>query len=180
MDKHEDTHESQPPSENADLEYILDLFNNEELSLTIAEDTEENERSSKITHKKSGDSIDMREEISDAKYRFAFLSFFRKYREVAVSFIDTAIRFMNGIKKLKMEDLVRQLSEEEVMPKIIDSLICPELLVEPIEDELAYRDLSEADVKRYEQALLLLKSSKELSGAAKSKIQLLLSQIESH
>jgi hypothetical protein len=41
---------------------------------------------------------------------------------------------MNGIKKMKMEDLVKQLSEEEVMPAIMDSLICPELLIEPIED----------------------------------------------
>lgn len=38
------------------------------------------------------------------------MSFFKKYREVAVSFIDTAIRFMNAIKKMKMEDLVKQLS----------------------------------------------------------------------
>lgn len=46
---------------------------------------------------------------------------------------------MNGIKKLKIEDLVKQLSEEEDMSAIMDSLICPELLIEPIEDELAYR-----------------------------------------
>jgi hypothetical protein len=71
----------------------------------------------------------VREEVSDSKYRFAFLGFFRKYRQAAIGFMDTAIRFMNGIKKLKMEDLVRQLSEEEVMPAILDSLICPELLI---------------------------------------------------
>ena len=38
----------QAVSENADLEYIIELFDSKELGLTIAEDTEENERSSKI------------------------------------------------------------------------------------------------------------------------------------
>ena len=56
---------------------------------------------------------------------------------------------MNAIKKMKMEELVKQLSEEDVMPKVIDSLICPELLIEPIEDDLNYRELSENDIKRY-------------------------------
>lgn len=41
-----------------------------------------------------------------------------------------------------MEDLVRQLGEEDVLPTVLDSLICPELLIDPIEDELAYRELS--------------------------------------
>jgi uncharacterized small protein (DUF1192 family) len=59
MDKFDEPLEH-PHSENADLEYILDLFNSEELNLTIAEDTEENERSSRISHKRSGDSIDIR------------------------------------------------------------------------------------------------------------------------
>jgi hypothetical protein len=42
MDRFEEQPAQHPHSENADLEYILDLFNSEELNLTIAEDTEEN------------------------------------------------------------------------------------------------------------------------------------------
>ncbi len=54
----------------------------------------------------------MRDQISDVKYRTAFLNFFKKHREAAVTFIDTAIRFMNALKKMNMEDLLKQLSEE--------------------------------------------------------------------
>jgi hypothetical protein len=68
------------PTENADIQYILDLFDKEELGLTITEDTEENERSSNYLHKNSGENIDLREDISDTKYRSAFIGFFRTDR----------------------------------------------------------------------------------------------------
>lgn len=55
---------------------------------------------------------------------------------------------MNAAKKLKMEDLMKQLGEETVMPRLLNSLICPELLLEAVEDDLAYREMSEPDIKR--------------------------------
>lgn len=118
--------------------------------------------------------------MSDARYRVTFLAFFRKYREAAISFIDTAIRFMNGIKKLKMEELVRELAEQQVMPSILDSLICPELLIEPIEDELAYCELTENDMIRYGEVLSILKASKSLTIEEKGRIQTLLGQMDAY
>jgi hypothetical protein len=66
------------------------------------------------------------------------------------------------------------------MPAILDSLVCPELLIEPIEDELAYRELSENDMIRYGEVLSILRGSKQLSAEEKGRIQALLSQIEAH
>lgn len=47
-----------------------------------------------------------REEISDFTYRSAFTSYFHQHRKEAVLFIDAAIRFMNCIKKMKIEELL--------------------------------------------------------------------------
>jgi hypothetical protein len=36
---------------------------------------------------------------------------------------------MNGIKKMKMDDLIKYLNDQDVMGKITEALICPELLI---------------------------------------------------
>lgn len=43
-----DSPRKEPVQDNADLEYILDMFDSKELELTIAEDNEENERCSSV------------------------------------------------------------------------------------------------------------------------------------
>jgi hypothetical protein len=36
---------------------------------------------------------------------------------------------MNGIKKMKMDELIKYLNDQDVMGKIAEALICPELLI---------------------------------------------------
>ena len=88
------------PGDNADIEYILDLFDSKELGLTICEDTEENERCSTI--KMNGEGGESREDIGDGAYRSAFMDYFKYERQEAVGFVDAAIRLMNCIKKMKI------------------------------------------------------------------------------
>ena len=90
-----------PFSENADIEYILELFDNQELGLTITEDREESEKSVSISRKRSEEG-DFKEDITDERYRNAFLHFFHHSRKEAVEFVDAAIRFMNCVKKMKL------------------------------------------------------------------------------
>ena len=45
---------------------------------------------------------------------------------------------MNCIKKMKIEDVLKTLNEDNNIDCLTDSFISPELLVDPIEDELAF------------------------------------------
>lgn len=49
-----------------------------------------------------------------------------------------------------------------------------------MEDDLVYRDLSEADIARYEEVLVILRKSSGIGAEDKSKVMNLLSQIESN
>ena len=57
-------------------------------------------------------------------------------------------------------------------------LIHPELLVDPIEEELTFnKKLSESDRKIYEQTLKILNKEGDLKTEAREEIQILLSQV---
>ncbi len=74
-----------------------------------------------------------KEEMSEATYKAAFTSFFKNNRKEAVSFIDGAIRFMNALKQMKIEELLTYVSEPKAFDQILENFITPELLIEPIE-----------------------------------------------
>lgn len=88
------------------------------------------------------------------------MNFIKNHRTQAVLFVDAAIRFMNNIKRIKMEELLHKLNHQDIMKQVTTALITPELLIEPIEEKLTYEDLTEADTARYKQILQLLKTSK--------------------
>ncbi len=79
-----------------------------------------------------------------------------------------------------MDDLIKYLNDQDVMGKITEALICPELLIQPMEDDLVYRDLSQADIARYEEVLTILRKTNGIGLDDKTKVMNLLSQIESY
>lgn len=79
-----------------------------------------------------------------------------------------------------MDDLIKYLNDQDVMVKITEALICPELLIQPMEDDLVYRDLSQADIARYEEVLTILRKTNGIGSDDKTKVMNLLSQIESY
>lgn len=79
-----------------------------------------------------------------------------------------------------MDDLIKYLNDQDVMGKITEALICPELLIQPMEDDLVYRDLNEADTARYGEVLTILRKANGIGSEDKIKVMNLLSQIESH
>lgn len=79
-----------------------------------------------------------------------------------------------------MDDLIKYLNDQDVMGKITEVLICPELLIQPMEDDLVYRDLSQADIARYEEVLTILRKTNGIGSDDKTKVMNLLSQIESY
>ena len=164
--------------QNADLEYILDLFDKEELKLTISEDTEEAERTSKAFDKDYNPNPDIRDELSEARYRHVFSAFFKHERQEAIGFIDAAIKFMGAIKKVKVEAILTELSKGGAFDTVMNALTVPEMLVEPIQDEIDYGDLGEKDMQRYKEAMGLLKGQGELTVESKQKIQQLLTEVE--
>jgi len=99
----------------------------------------------------------------DDLYRSALKDYIKTERSQAVQFIDAAIRFMNSIKKMKIEDILKYFTEEGNYDSLTDSLVIPELLMDPIEDELTFnKNLTPADKSTYEEVLKLLKSGSEM------------------
>jgi hypothetical protein len=136
--------------ENADIDYILSLFDNQELGLTlISEDTEDNERHSTV--QRPSEQAENHQEVTDGIFKSAFTTYFKSERREALEFVDAAIRFMNCIRKMKIEEVMKLLSEDQAFDCITDSLITPELLLDPIEDRLIFdKKMPEGDRRLYE------------------------------